>query len=242
MYQHEKRTNMTPPKKVLASQGGFFDPRIQGKIHSPEGWPQVYTNVSCAFSMNFPVATITACTNSLTSYDTDLYTFSVDPPVNRNIDTFQNGPIVLQGAAIQLISDITTNTNSPNFFEISLRVKQLSHSIVSTPNYGSDGLDLFDGGTFDADTSYVGGADNAVISPGTDSNGVVRGTKYAAWASDTDTTITGGNYNAHYLADTSTITLRVTTQRPSGSAVVSVTLNAFIWGIMLPPLRNPLSL
>lgn len=234
---------MTPPKKVLVSQGEFFDPRIQGKIHSPEGWPQRTTNIGSSFAMNFPVETITACTHTLTGHETTLHTFTVDPPVNRNIDTFQNGPLVIEGAAIQFISDITTSTNKPYVYIVGLYLDEISHSIVSSPNYGSSGLDLFNNVTFDIDTNYLTGTTyNAAISPGVDSsaNAYGKGLNFASWSSDTTWIAT--SFLRHYIARTTTMKLRVTTQRLSGSATISANLNVFVWGIMLPPLRNPSSL
>lgn len=234
-----KELDMFPPKTVHHSQGALHDPRIPGAVQSPAGSPTHFTNIGCAFSMCFPVTHSVACTDVLTSHDVTLYTFTFGNPIDRDANDYVNGPLIIQGAALQLISDITTTVNVPNYYSLQARLGTLSHSLVSTPNYGSDGLDLFDGGTYDANTAFSGGSDNAVISPGTDANGAVRGTKYAAWASDTDLTITDGNYNAHYLAATTTFVLRATTRRPSSSATISVDVNVFIWGIMLPPLRNP---
>lgn len=234
-----KELDMFPPKTVYHSQGDSHDPRIVGAVQSPAGSPTHFTNIGCSFSMCFPVSTSTPCTSVLTSHDTTLHTFAASAPIDRDASSFANGPLIFEGAAIQFLTDITTSVNKPTRYEIDVMLNlDVERSLVGTPNYGSLGEDLFDNITFDITTNLTTGTDNAIIGPGADVANLSPNTKFSLWTSDT--TWTASSFLRAYVARSTDLILRVTTERTGGTpANINLDLNVFVWGIMLPPLRNP---
>lgn len=231
---------MTTQKPVLLSQGAMVDPRLKPPIPTgldPNAWFGSASNFYGHFAKSFSVP----CTSSLVDTTQVLWTgeAATAPVAFTNIDDTNKGPLVIQGGVIHITTNCTTTVSKPSTFRLALAVNALA--IAYTPNYGTAGLDLFTGaGPYTLNTAYGGGGINATVSPGVDNVTTPNTGVDSDYASFTDGQNGLAMRTVYWGSGTAPIFSAITsTQRASGSAVITFEANFYFWGIALPVLRNP---